>query len=212
MNSIAIKAGIFIKENFGFIVVTMLISIIMLQNCDRTIEMAKPTVKIDTVFVKVKGDVVTLPPVVKIIPGEKELQYIPDPNYEKLVTQYNKLVNEHTQKNITVDTVKIDKDGLTGFVRIEDTLKKNIIIGRKTSYSFNYPIVTKTITEQAPKKNQLYYGLGLQSGQNMVINQVNIGLLLKTKNDQIYNVYAAPTIDGTFVFGAQAYWKIKLGK
>ncbi len=212
MNSIALKAGIFIKENFGFIVVTMLISIIMLQNCDRTIELAKPVVKIDTVFVKVKGDVVTLPPVVKTIPGESEIQYIPDPNYEKLVIQYNKLVNEHTQKNITVDTLKIDKDGLTGFVRIEDTLKKNVIIGRKTSYSFNYPIVTKTITEQTPKKNQLYYGLGLQSGQSMVVNQVNIGLLLKTKNDQIYNVYAGPTIDGTFVFGAQAYWKIKLGK
>lgn len=207
-----IKAGTFIKDNFGFVVITMLVIIIMLQNCDRTIEMAEPTVRIDTVIKEVKGDIIRIPTIIKTIPGKTEVSYIPDPNYDKLLIQYNNLVSDHTAKNISVDTIKINNNGITGFLRLEDTINKNVIIGRKASYNFNYPIVTKTITEPAPKKTQLYFGGGLGSGNGMVVDRFNVGLLLKTKNDKIYNVYAGPTINGNITVGVQAYWKIKLGK
>jgi hypothetical protein len=212
MNPILNKVLSFIKENFIFVLILMLVCIIVLLNCDRTIELEKTITKIDTVYVKVKGDVIKTPPIVQTIPGEKEIQYIPDPSYEKLVIQYNKLVSEHTDKNISVDTININKDGLVGFIRIEDTINKNKISNRKTSYNFDFPILTKTITTEAPKKTQLYYGGGLMGGNKFEIQKVNVGLLLKTKNDHIYNVYGGRGIDGTYVVGVQAYWKIKLGK
>jgi len=213
MKTFIIKLGKFIKDNFGFVVIAMLITIIMLQNCDRNIELTKPTVIIDTVLVPVKGEIVRLPPIITTIPGETEIQYVPDPSYDKLVTQYNKLVQEHTNKKSYSDTINIDQDGLTGSMIIEDTINKNSITSRKAKYDFNFPKITKTITEPAPKKNQLYYGVGLSgTSKSLDVKAANIGLLLKTKNDQIYNVYGGVAIDGTYTVGVQAYWKIKLGK
>lgn len=212
MNPIITKAALFIKDNFLFVIITMLVSIIMLQNCDRNREMVQAEVKIDTVIKHVKGDIVRLPPIVKVIPGEKETEYIADPNYDKLLIQYNKLVESHISKNISVDTININKDGLTGFIRIEDTVNKNKIIGRKISYNFDYPIVTKTITEHAPKRTEVYYGGGLMGSDKLMVEKASVGLLLKTKNDKIYIIHAGLGIDGHAVVGLQAFWKIKLGK
>jgi hypothetical protein len=200
----------YIKTNFFNIIVLILVSVILLQKCTST--PAKPTepkIVKDTVWVTTKNTVVTQPVVYKTIPGKPGTNYTPDPNYAKLVLQYTKLVEEHIALNVYKDTIKIDS---IGHVYINDTISKNNISYRKVAWNLKYPIITNTITLPPVRNNQLYVGGGLQGEQTQLLNQFNVGLLLKTKSDQIYNVYSGMNTDGQLQIGLQAYWKIKLHK
>jgi hypothetical protein len=90
-------------------------------------------------------------------------------------------------------------------------VSKNLIIGRKTSYKLKYPIITNTITLPPIRKNQLYYGGGLEY-KPLIGEEINIGILLKTKSDQIYSVYGGIDSRGNYQIGLQSFWKIKLHK
>ena len=203
------KIYTWVKQNFFNVIILVLVLVILLQKCSGPKTVEQPKVVKDTVWVVTKNTVVTKPTIVKSIPGKAEINYIPDPNYSKLVLQYQSLVKDYIAKNVQRDSVKIDS---IGYVHIEDTVSHNVVTGRKTSYSLKYPIVTKTITLPPLKTNQLYYGGGLQGGQTQLINQFNVGVLLKTKTDQIYNVYTGLDTNGQVQVGLQAYWKIKLKK
>jgi hypothetical protein len=199
-----------VKKNFFNVVILILVSVILLQKCNSdTPKPIQPKIVKDTVWVVTKNTVTTKPVLVKTIPGKANPKYIPDPNYSKLLIQYQALVKAHIAKNIQRDSIKIDS---IGYVHIEDTVSENVITGRKTSYLLKYPIITKTITLPPLRTNQLYYGGGLQGGQKQLINQFNVGLILKTKSDQIYNIYTGLDTDGQVQVGLQAYWKIKLHK
>lgn len=199
----------FIKTNFLSIIILILVSILFLQRCDNKISTEKPTVIKDTVWVNKENTTITKPVLIKTILGKKEIQYVPDTSYIKLVKQYEKLVKEFTASNIQTDKIKIDS---IGYISITDTISKNLIIGRKTSYNFKYPIITTTIKLPPERKNQLYYGGGLQGGNGQLINQFNAGLLLKTKSDQIYGIYSGMDTNGKIQFGLQSYWKISFNK
>ena len=200
----------YIKANFFNVIVLILVSVILLQKCTSTpAKPNEPKIVKDTVWITTKNIVVSQPVVYKTIPGKSETNYIPDPNYAKLVLQYTKLVEEHIALNVYKDTIKIDS---IGHVYINDTVSKNNISYRKVAWNLKYPIVTKTITLAPTRTNQLYYGGGLQGGQTQLLNQFNVGLLLKTRSDQIYNVYTGMNTDGQLQIGLQAYWKIKLHK
>ena len=198
-----------IKKNFFNVIILVLVSVILLQKCNSSEVKVEPKVIKETKWVTAKNTIITQPVVYKTIAGKPGVQYIPDPNYAKLVLQYQALVKEHIAKNIQRDSIKIDS---IGYVHIEDTVSHNVVTGRKISYLLRYPIVTKTITLPPAKTNQLYYGGGLQGGQTQLINQFNVGILLKTKTDQIYNIYTGFDTNGQVQIGLQAYWKIKLHK
>jgi hypothetical protein len=112
-------------------------------------------------------------------------------------------------KNISSDSIKIDS---IGHVYITDTVSKNMIIGRSTRYNVKYPIITNTVIVPEKKKLQMYLGGGVQGQKNEIINQINAGLLLKTKKDQIIGINAGTTINGNAVYGVQSFWKIRLKK
>lgn len=199
----------FVKKYFLYILVVLLLAIILLQRCSKpVIPVDKPIVKRDTVWVVTKNTVVTQPTVVKTIPGVPGTNYVPDPEYKKLVLQYQDLVKKYIAKNIHKDSIKIDS---IGYVNIEDTVSHNLIKGRKTSYNLKYPIITNTITLPPIRKNQLYYGGGVEY-KPMVGEEINLGLLLKTKSDQIYSIYGGVDSKGNYQVGVQSYWKIKLHK
>lgn len=206
---IVYKTYDWINKNFFNVIILILVCVILLQKCNSKEDKVEPKVVKDTVWVEAKNTVVTKPVLIKTIPGKVSVQYIPDPEYKKLVIQYQELVKAYIAKNIHKDSIKIDS---IGYVHIQDTVSKNLITGRKTFYSLKYPIITNTITLPVKKTNQLYYGGGLQGGQNQLINQFNAGVLLKTKSDQIYNVYTGLDTNGHVQVGLQAYWKIKLHK
>ena len=200
----------YIKKNFFNVVILVLVAVILLQKCNgNKVPTEKPSVKRDTIWVVKQNVIITKPTLVKTIPGKSGTDYIPDPNYAKLVLQYTKLVEEHIALNVYKDTIKIDS---IGHVYINDTVSKNNITYRKVAWDLKYPIITKTITLPPLKTNQIYYGGGLQGGQDQLINQFNVGVLLKTKTDQIYNVYTGLDTNGQVQVGLQAYWKIKLRK
>ena len=201
----------FIKKNYLYLIIGVLLLVIFLQRCgaDKPITPVPPTVKIDTVWVKHDSVIYSKPKVITVIKGVPEIQYVPDTSYSKLVIQYKSLVDLCTAKNVYSDTLKIDS---IGYVNVLDTISKNRIQGRRFKYDLKYPVVTKTITLQAPPKTQVYIGGGLQGNQYNIVNQFSAGLLLKTKKDKIYGVYTGMNIDGRIQYGLQSYWKIKLGK
>ena len=195
-------------NNILSIAILILAVIIVLQRSNSSPDIIeKPIVVRDTVWQKKDSVIYTSPKVVQTIPvkiiSEK---YLPDPNYDKLLLQYQELVKLHLAKNIQKDSVKIDS---IGFVKVTDTVQNNIVQNRKWEYSLNYPIIKETVIQPPKKVNQLYIGGGLQGNQYNIINSINGGILYKNKKDQIYGLSVGINTNGQVVYGVSSYWKIK---
>lgn len=195
-------------NNILSIAILILAIIIVLQRINSSPDIIeKPIVVRDTVWQKKDSVIYTSPKIVQTIPvkiiSEK---YLPDPNYDKLVLQYQELVKLHLSKNIQKDSVKIDS---IGFVKVIDTVQNNIVQNRKWEYNIKYPIIKETIIQPPKKTNQLYIGGELQGSQYNIINSINGGLLYKNKKDQIYGLSVGVNTNGQVVYGISSYWKIK---
>lgn len=199
------------KIDFLNLVIAILVIILLLKQCNLTpVEPVKPIIVRDTVWIHKDSTVYSKPQVVKTIPVPIEqwnTEYLPDTNYAKLVKQYQEVVSQFLAKNETKDSLKIDS---IGYVHVTDTVSKNVVTGRSYKYSLKYPIITNTITLPEKKKNQFYYGGGLQGGNINAIDQINTGLLFKNKRDQIYNITVGLNSQGRIIYGVNAYWKISL--
>ena len=195
-------------NNILSIAILILAVIIVLQRSNSSPDIIeKPIVIRDTIWQKKDSVIYTSPKVVQTIPlkiiSEK---YLPDPNYDKLVLQYQELVKLHLAKNIQKDSVQIDS---IGFVKVTDTVQNNIVQNRKWEYNIKYPIIKETIIEPPKKINQLYIGGGLQGNQYNIINSINGGILYKNKKDQIYGLSVGINTNGQVIYGVSSYWKIK---
>ena len=195
-------------NNILSIAILILAVIIVLQRSNSSPDIIeKPIVISDTIWQKKDSVIYTSPKIVQTIPvkiiSEK---YLPDPNYDKLILQYQELVKLHLAKNIQKDSVKIDS---IGFVKVTDTVQNNIVQNRKWEYSLKYPIIKETIIESPKRVNQLYIGGGLQGNQYNIINSINGGILCKNKKDQIYGLSVGINTNGQVVYGVSSYWKIK---
>ena len=170
-------------NNILSIAILILAVIIILQRSNSSPDIIeKSTIVRDTVWQKKDSVIYTSPKVIQTIPlkiiSEK---YLPDPNYDKLVLQYQELVKLHLAKNIQKDSVQIDS---IGFVKVTDTVQNNIVQNRKWEYNIKYPIIKETIIEPPKKINQLYIGGGLQGNQYNIINSINGGILYKNKKEK----------------------------
>ena len=195
-------------NNILSIAILILAVIIVLQRSNSSPDIIeKPIVVRDTVWQKKDSVIYTSPKVVQTIPikiiSEK---YLPDPNYDKLVLQYQELVKLHLAKNIQKDSVKIDS---IGFVKVIDTVQNNIVQNRKWEYNIKYPIIKETVIQPPKKVNQLYIGGGLQGNQYNIINSINGGILYKNKKDQLHGLSVGINTNGQVVYGVSSYWKIK---
>lgn len=158
----------------------------------------------DTVIVK--QPIVTQTIVEKNIPTK----YIPSKNDDTLKKQYGEILSEFSNKNIYVDTTKVDS---IGWIRVEDTVQYNKILAKKISYDIKEKIVTTTITIHEPykPKNQFFIGGEVGGTTQGSINELELGLLFKNKKDRILG------IAGGYDFGQNSpliklkyYQKIKL--
>ena len=195
-------------NNILSIAILILAVIIVLQRSNSSPDIIeKPIVIRDTVWQKKDSVIYTSPKVVQTIPVKVVSEkYLPDPNYDKLVLQYQELVKLHLAKNIQKDSVQIDS---IGFVKVTDTVQNNIVQNRKWEYNIKYPIIKETVIQPPKKVNQLYIGGGLQGNQYNIINSVNGGILYKNKKDQIYGLSVGINTNGQAVYGVSSYWKIK---
>lgn len=201
----------FIKKNFLFILIILLVLIIFLERCERLQTSSNlPKIVKDTVWVQKDSVIYSNPTLVKtILPTVIENHYIADTNKVKLTQQYNELVKLYLSKNIHNEKIKIDS---IGYVEITDTVSKNLIKGRKFSYDLKYPVITNTITLPPEKRNQLYIGGGIQGNLLNPVNQVDVGLLYKNKKDKIFGGTVGLDINGQIQYGVKSYWKISFRK
>ena len=197
----------FIKDNFLSLIILFLVFILFFIKGKETT--VTKTLK-DTVW-QVKDSIIfTKPLVIKTISikyKDRPKEYLPDTNYASLVLQYNKLVDKFLDSNIYQDSIKIDS---IGHVYVKDTVSNNLLKGRSYSYSLKYPIINTYTT--SPPKNQLYYGGGVLGSPVEIINNIQLGVLLKTKRDRIVGINAGINSQGTITYGVSSYWKIKLKK
>jgi hypothetical protein len=203
----------FIKANFLSLIILLLVGLVIVERCSQKIQPpAKPIIVRDTVWTEREGTVASVPQLVNSIPYPvdrltKEIQYLPDTNYHKLLVQYQTLLALYLAKNILKDSLKIDS---IGHVYVSDTVTKNLISSRKYIYNLKYPIITNTVTLPYKSRNQLYIGGGLEGNPGALINQINAGMLWKNRKDQIFGAYIGVDGNTTFQYGIQSYWKINL--
>jgi hypothetical protein len=201
----------FVKKNLLSLVIIVLLLIIALQKCTQPIPSEQPKIIRDTAWVVKDSLITSKPQVIKTITIQSSdtiiNHYIPDTNYQKLVLQYQEVVNQLLAKNIQQDSVRIDTNG---YVKIIDTVQKNFIVGRSTQVNIKYPIIKETITLPAKKVNQLYVGGAFQT--NAQNQQISVGALLKTRNDFLFGGSLSVNTYGDFMYGIGTYWKLKLKK
>jgi hypothetical protein len=203
----------FLKTNFLPLIILLLVVILFIDRCsEKRKPIAQPTIVHDTVLVNHTGTTISVPHLINSVPYPierltREIKYIPDTNYKKLLIQYQNLLELYLLKNIQKDSLKIDS---IGYVSVTDTITKNLISNRNYSYNLHYPIITNTITLPAKPRNQMYIGGALQGNPGALINQINAGLLWKNKKDQIFGGYIGVNGNATFNYGIQSYWKINL--
>ena len=199
----------FIKKNFLIAIVIVLSILLFIERCSQPKpDVPQPTIKHDTTYVKKDSIIHTKPKVIKVA-GQSTIDtiYLPNPNYDKLLIQYRNLLTLYFNKNISSDTLKLDKYGK---VFVLDTITKNVISGRTFTYHLNIPEVTTTITLPPKLVNQVYIGGSLEGTAASPVHQITGGFLFKNKKDQIFGAYTGIDFSGQIVYGVQSYWKIKL--
>jgi len=200
----------FIRQHFLHLIILLLFAIVILKRCDKPTVVEKPIIIRDTVWVHVKDTVYTRPKVVYTKPDTVfEPQYLPDPDYDKLKEQYRDLLTKYFNTTMTKDTLKIDS---IGHVYVTDWVWKNKIESRKYTYDIKFPVIKETITNPVKPRNQLYIGGAIQGSFVNPVNQINAGVLLKNKKDQIFGAYTGMNMDGQLQLGVQSYWKISFRK
>lgn len=203
----------FLKDNFLNLIVIVLVVILFLQRCgDKNPIGDSPIIKRDTTWIHKDSIVFVKPQLIKTIPIDVHhdsiiREYLPDTSYDELLKQYQAVVFELLNRNIFQDSLKIDS---IGYVKVIDTVSKNLIAGRSYNYNLKYPIIKETITLPEKKKNQVYVGGGIEGNQITPLSRVSSGVLLKTKKDHILSATLSTDKDLNLLYGIHSYWKIKL--
>ena len=199
-----------IKKYFLETIILILLILVIIGKCQGPKIIEKPIIIRDTIWVKKDSIIYSQPIIINHIKYKDSIikEYIPDTTYPKLLKQYNSLLSLFLEKNVYADTLDLKE---FGNVITIDTVQQNLLGIRSMDYHIKYPKIKETII-YPDKKNQLYIGGGLQGSPIAPINQFNIGLLLKTKQDKIYNLYTGMNKDGQIIYGAQLYYKLSFKK
>ena len=199
----------FVKQNILNLTVVVLLLIVILQKCTQPTPVEPPKVVRDTIWV-VKDSLITSKPqvtkTIQILSSDTIINnYLPDTNYQKLVIQYQEVVNQLLAKNIHQDSIRIDTNG---YVKIVDTVQKNMIVGRSTRVNIKYPVIKETVTIPQKKVTQLYVGGVFQT--NFKNQQIGASALLKTRNDFLFGASLSINTYGDPMYGVGTFWKLKL--
>ena len=199
-----------IKKYFLEAIVIGLVILVIIQRCQGPKIIEKPIIVRDTVWIKHDSIIYSHPTLTNTIKYKDReiIKYIPDSTYPSLLKQYNTLLSLYLEKNIQVDTVNFEQ---FGNAYITDTVTQNLIALRIVEYHIKYPEIKEKII-YPDKKNQLYIGGSLQGYPLAPIDQLNVGVLLKNKRDQIYGLYTGINKDGHMEYGINVYWKLSFRK
>lgn len=160
-------------------------------------------IKHDSIIVKTK---IAYKEVIVNVMSKPEM--LPDTNYDNLKRQYMALLQLYMNKLVYSDTIRV---GNYGYIAVLDTINENKLKHRRTRENYEIPIVkeTKTITKYAPPTRNLYVGGSVLANNTVGLRGAELGIMYKTKKDQLYNVKASVNVDGTLLYGVGYYYKIK---
>lgn len=169
-------------------------------------------VKIDTVVknIEIHDTIPGKPKLIKVIEMDTvyftKLEYLPHPDYDILLDQYEKLSKAHFAKNIFETKFPMKPNGV---VTVYDTVSANKIVGNNVMLDYIIPEKTVYIVEQAPPTGSLYAGTMVTGGKEQMVNSVNVGLLYKDKTDKIFGASIGYGGSRQLQFGVSTYIKIK---
>jgi len=204
----------FITKNFIYLIIIALAIVIMIQRCRDSGSKFDNTPKVDTIvqvnMIYVHDTVKTTPIIIKSLPPNKQdipPVMIPDGTYTDLKRKYDSLLLVHYTKNIQIDSTKIST---FGYVKTQDTVYDNKIIGRQWTNNLQIPekTTTITITKTEPPKTHIYLGLSLSGTQSSLINGAGTGFLIQNKRNQLYGVDVKLMSKIGTVYEARTYWDL----
>jgi hypothetical protein len=218
------------KSKFFIIIISILLGIIMLQQCSRA-KNDKVITKVDGKkyeLIKQKTDtVIVYQNKIKYIKGDDIYhEYITekyikgkDIYYESIaenyinVLSYSKLdtinmIKNYNKKILYKDTLILDNN--LGTIEVSDTISQNKIIGRKWNAHIMESTITNTKILRELPRNQIYIGVNSTINNSLLIFGPQI--LLKTKKDNIYGLNVSLDNNLNKYIGLNLNWKIKIKK
>lgn len=144
-------------------------------------------------------------------------QYKPDTTLNGVLRQYMEVLNKYLAKNNYIDSVvlKDTAGNKVGVVKLEDQISENKFVYRKPTYQLSFPVTTNTITitKEAKKRNEIYFGGLIEGSTKNVLNAAGLGLLLKTKKDAVWGFNAKYQFNNQAInYELSRYFKISFRK
>lgn len=168
------------------------------------------SVKIDTVFVQVKGDTTYVPEIIGVSNTIYETKWKHDTleTFEVRIDPADTaaILARCNQSAFYSDTRKI---GEYGTVTIKDTVSQNRISSRGFSYDIKIPEVTKAITLR-DKRIVGYIGVSGMGNPEQPIHSLGLDFSLRLKSDYILGIGAKFTKAGAMYYEAQFKAPIRL--
>ena len=142
------------------------------------------------------------------VPIASKPEMLPDTNYANLKRQYEALLQLYLTQKFYSDTLRIST---FGYILVQDSIRENKLTNRRTRENYKIPIVkeTKTITTYSPPTRSLYVGAGVMANNSLGIRGAEAGMIYKTKKDKLYQISTSIDLDGTVMYGASYFYKIK---
>lgn len=212
------------------VLIIVLTAIILFKHCGNTTSGDKEIINVDGKKYELLKHTVDTVWNEKIVEIPK---YIPK-YIEKLVevpvtipTEIDSLavIQEYFSTNRVIDTIYLkynftDSNSTKlnsnlGFGVITDVISQNAIQSRDVIWNYTIPTIYDTKIVKEIPRNQLYWGINSGFSRQVVISNLNTSLILKTKNDKMYQLGVGVQNDLNsnmipVVYGG-LYWKI-LGK
>lgn len=195
---------LFIKLNFKWMLLVVLILILFSRGCFNSFMPQKATSDTTTRVIQVPQPIIINPPYQPAQSGATI--YVPVPGNSQPVTpatdiagltqqvillnsRIENLAKEYYAIKHYEDSIPLhDTSGLrVGVVNLKQTVSENTLKSTQPSYQLTFPHTITTINNYAVPRNQVYIGGGFNTGlKGTGFSQVNLGLQFKNKTNHMF--------------------------
>ena len=203
------------KKYKNLVIIAIILALVLalfLKRCGNGVS-DKPTIKIDTVYKEVKGDVTYIPDVdtiyytkTKYVPTNPDL--IIDTMYLPELIDTLSILKDYYAHVVYKDTLK----NQYGYISVTDTISKNRIQSRQVKTNLSIPEVTKTITLSQPKRVMIFLGGNILGNESDPLSGYNVNLSLKTKQDRMIEIGYNQLFNDAHYYSLGIKWKISFRK
>jgi len=196
--------------NILFVAIIALLLVTFFQ-CKKIKDIGALPPKVDTVIknIEIHDTVPGKPKLIKILETDTvfypKVEYVPHPNYDTLLAQYEELIKKHFVKNIYETRFPVKY----GVATVTDTVHGNKLVGNNLMLDFIIPEKHITVFQPLPVERNFYLGTLITGGKKEFVNSVNVGGLYKDKKDRIFGASIGYNGAGHIQYGFSSFIKIK---